>query len=88
MTHRSGRGTKMYIEDNSEMTIHAIDCVPVNRSKNAWTNGVAAYRRKTPSTSSDQLVGWFYPPRLRNKNHHGRSAPRKIVDRIAHFEEE
>ena len=87
MTHRNGRGTKMYIEDNSEMTIHAIDCVPVNRSKNAWTNGVAAFQKAT-SSSSDELVGWFYPPRLRNKNHHGRSAPRKIVDRVAHLEEE
>lgn len=87
MTHRSGRGTKMYIEDNPELTIHAVDCVPFNRSKNAWTNGVVAYQ-KTTTTSSEKIVGWFYPPRLRNKNHHGRTSPRKIVDRIAHLEEE
>jgi len=88
MTNRSGRNTKMYVEDNLELTVHAIDCVPSNRSKASWTNGVAAYKKKTPTTSSDQLVGWFYPPRLRNNNHHGRSSPRKIVNRVAHLEEE
>ena len=43
----------------------------MNRPHGSWTNGVKAYERGTGG-SSDTWVGWFHPPRLRNKGHKSR----------------
>ena len=43
----------------------------MSRSHGSWTNGVKAYERGTGG-SSDTWVGWFHPPRLRNKGHKSR----------------
>ncbi len=43
----------------------------MNRPHGSWTNGVKAYERGTGG-SSDTWVGWFHPPRLRNKGHKNR----------------
>jgi len=72
----------MYVEDNPNLKVHRIDCVPSSRSKSSWTNGVEAFEKRT-SLSEDKLVGWFYPPRLRNKRHHNRFGPNSKVNRLA-----
>lgn len=43
----------------------------MSRSHGSWTNGVKAYERGAGG-SSDTWVGWFHPPRLRNKGHKSR----------------
>ncbi len=87
MTKRSGRDTRMYIEDNPNLKVHPIDCVPSKRSKSSWTGGVEAFQKRT-STTEDNLVGWFYPPRLRNKRHHNRFGPNPKINRLASLIEE
>jgi hypothetical protein len=87
MTHKVGRNERMYVEDNKERTVYALDCVPSKRPKGSWTNGVEAWSKGTNSSTATK-VGWFAPPRLRNKGHHGRSGPKPKLDRMAHFEEE
>ena len=87
MTHRSGRDSRMYIEDHPDLKVYRLDCVPSSRSKSSWTNGVEAYQKKTSSTG-DKLIGWFYPPRLRNTNHHNRFGPNPRVNRVASLSEE
>lgn len=83
MTHKVGRHERMYVKDNPDMKVYPIDCVPSRRSKSAWTNGVKAYQRQT-DTSSEVCIGWFHPPRTRNKNHHRYSPQaRRIVPRKA-----
>lgn len=67
--------------------IYSSKGVPTNRSKTAWTNGVPAYERGRGGLS-DVCVGWFAPPRPRNKNHHSRKGPTPTIDRLAHLEEE
>lgn len=43
----------------------------MSRSHGSWTNGVKAYERGAGG-SSDTWIGWFHPPRLRNKGHKNR----------------
>lgn len=64
MTHRIGRIKKMYVQDYPELEVQALDCVPSNRPKGSWTNGVQAWER-TNGGGEDIVIGWFYPPRLR-----------------------
>ncbi len=81
MAHKTGRFKKMYVKENPDLTIHPLDCVPANRPKGSWTNGVEAWKRAS-SNSSEEVVGWFYPPRRRNKGHQRWSiAKRKFVPR-------
>ena len=87
MTHRIGRHERQYVDEHPHLKVYPSKCVPTNRSKTAWTNGVQAYERGRGGTS-DQLVGWFYPPRLRHKKHHTREGPQMKIDRLAHLEEE
>jgi len=94
MTHKEGRHERMYVKDNPHLEVHKIDCVPSNRPKGSWTNGVKAWER-TQGGGSDACVGWFYPPRTRNTNHHRwspsvrRMVPRKArVVGMVHQEEE
>jgi len=89
MTKRSGRDNRMYIEDNPNLKVYPINCVPSSRSKSSWTNGVEAFQKRT-TTTGDKLIGWFYPPRLRNKRHHNRFGPNPKINRLAstHIEEE
>ena len=47
----------MYVEDNLDLTIHDLNCVPSNRPKGSWTNGVKA------NSKDGSVSGWFYPPR-------------------------
>ena len=95
MTHKEGRHEKMYVRDNPDLKVHKLDCVPSNRPKGSWTNGVKAWKRPDEGGGSDTCVGWFFPPRTRNKNHHRwspsvrRMVPRKprVVGTV-HQEEE
>ncbi len=80
MTHKTGRAP-MYIEDNPHLTIHPLDCVPSNRPKGSWTNGVKAHSKE------GSITGWFYPPRLRNKGHKARYG-RSRSNLAAHLQEE
>ena len=66
MTHKTGRHEKMYVKDNPHLKVHKMDCVPSNRSKGSWTNGVKAWDR-IEGSGTDKCVGWFFPPRTRNK---------------------
>ena len=94
MTHKTGRHERMYVKDNPHLKVHKMDCVPSNRSKGSWTNGVKAWDR-IEGSGTDSCIGWFFPPRTRNKNHHrwspsvGRMVPRKAreVGKV-HQEEE
>lgn len=65
------RNTRTYVEDNPNLKVHALDCVPDNRPKGSWTNGVHAWSKATTETAA-RIVGWFHPPRLRNKGHRNR----------------
>ena len=60
-----------YTSDYPNKKVYPKDCVPMNRPHGSWTNGVKAYERGTGG-SSDTWVGWFHPPRLRNKGHKNR----------------
>mgnify|MGYP001369394506 CR=1 FL=1 len=82
MTHKkTERIKKSYVQDNEDLTIHPLDCVPSYRPKGSWTNGVKAWKRAT-SGEPEQVVGWFHPPRRRNKNHlKWSSSKRKFVPR-------
>lgn len=75
------------MDEYPSVKIYPSKGVPTNRSKTAWTNGVPAYERGRGGLS-DVCVGWFAPPRLRNKNHHSRLGPMRTIDRLAHLEEE
>jgi len=46
----------------------------------SWTNGVKAWKRGD-SGSSDSVVGWFFPPRHRNKGWKTRKSrsPRPLI---------
>ena len=59
------RHKKEYIEDRPHDKVHDLDCVPQERPYGSWTNGVKAWSRKKGG-GADEIVGWFYPPRLRN----------------------
>ena len=87
MSHKSGRHERQYVDEYPTLKIYPSKGVPTNRSKTAWTNGVQAYERGRGGLS-DVCVGWFAPPRLRNKKHHSRKGPMPTIDRMAHLEEE
>jgi len=76
MTHKTGRPSQ-YVEDYPNLTVHPLNCVPDERPKGSWTNGVKAYKKGTTSKPSE-LVGWFYPPRLRNKGHRNYSQRKRL----------
>ena len=59
-----------YIHDHPEKEVFPLDCVPPSRSKGSWTHGVKAWKKNDDNT--ERCVGWFYPPRLRNKGHKNR----------------
>jgi len=72
----------MYVEENPNLEVFPFDCVPTSRPKGSWTNGVKAY------TKTGGAVGWFYPPRMRNRKHHNRKGPKPINQRLIMNEEE
>ena len=75
MTHKYGGRKPMTIADNPDLPIHPLNCVPDNRPKGSWTNGVKAYRK------DGSVAGWFHPPRTRNQGHktrYGRT-PRQMT---------
>ena len=65
----------------------------MNRPHGSWTNGVKAYERGTGGTG-DSWVGWFHPPRLRNKGHkkrynrqnqkRGLNLPQDVKEQLIH----
>ena len=70
MTHNYAERQHMYVEENPDLKVHPWNCVPTSRPKGSWTNGVKAY------TKDGGAIGWFYPPRIRNKGHHSRKGPK------------
>ena len=70
-SNKAPRHKLEYTSDYPNKKVYPKDCVPMNRPHGSWTNGVKAYERGT-SGSSDTWVGWFHPPRLRNKGHKNR----------------
>jgi len=70
----SSKGTRwghQYIHDNPNKEVFPYDSVPTIRSTSAWTQGVKAWKRGD-GASADKCVGWFHPPRPRNKGHKSR----------------
>lgn len=82
MSHNYAERKPMYVEENPDLIVHPLNCVPTNRPKGSWTNGIKAY------TKEGGIAGWFYPPRIRNKNHHNRKGPKPRNQRIVNEEEE
>lgn len=72
--NRGQRNQRMYVEDHPNSEIHPLNCVPDERPKGSWTNGVLAWHKAT-TTESARIAGWLTPPRLRNRNHTGRVGP-------------
>lgn len=66
MTHKIGRHYRMWVQDFPDKKVYPKDCVPENRPKGSWTNGVEAWEKGSQG-SADTCVGWFSPPRRRNK---------------------
>lgn len=60
------RHEKLFVENYPQATVHPLDCVPEERPKGSWTRGVLAWQRGASSTDAT-IVGWFTPPRLRQK---------------------
>jgi len=59
----SSKGTRwgnQYIHDNPNKEVFPYDCVPTSR----WEKG--------DGSNADKCIGWFHPPRLRNKGHKSR----------------
>ena len=70
----SSKGTRwgnQYIHDNPDKEVFPYDCVPTSRSKGSWTQGVKAWE-KGDGSNADKCIGWFHPPRMRNKGHKSR----------------
>ena len=77
MTHRIGRIKKMYVQDYHRTRSAGFRlCVPSNRPKGSWTNGVQAWER-TNGGGEDIVIGWFYPPRLRQTS--AKSLEAKVI---------
>ena len=77
-SYNSGvRNSRAYVEDFPNQEVFPLDCVPEQRSKGSWTNGVKAWKKGT-TTGGAQLVGWFHPPRLRNKGHKNYSKRKRL----------
>tara|TARA_R100000005_G_scaffold95855_1_gene79154 strand:+ start:1342 stop:1611 length:270 start_codon:yes stop_codon:yes gene_type:complete len=84
--NQTPRNHKSYTNDNPNLKVYPKDCVPDNRSHGSWTNGVKAWQ-KGESGSSDQWIGWFHPPRIRNKGHKSRYGKSR-GSRATHLQEE
>ncbi len=80
LSNQAGRHKKEYVNDFPDRKIHPIKCVPDDRPHGSWTNGVKAWKRGD-SGSSDSVVGWFFPPRHRNKGWKTRKSrsPRPLI---------
>ena len=76
-SNRGGRNSSSYVEDHPDKEVYPLDCVPNDRPKGSWTNGVKAWKKGTTTTGA-QLVGWFHPPRLRNKGHKNYSKRKRL----------
>ena len=63
--NKSDRIQKQYVQDRPNDKVHKLDCVPDERPYGSWTNGVKAWSRNKGG-GSDEVVGWFHPPRRRN----------------------
>lgn len=63
-SNRNGRNQQMFIEDFPNAKVHPLNCVPDERPKGSWTNGVLAWQKSTSSENA-KIVGWFTPPRFR-----------------------
>ena len=68
------RHQKLYTNDNVGKEVFPKNCVPDERPKGSWTNGVKAYQ-KGEAGASDVWVGWFAPPRFKK----GRSKDRGSI---------
>ena len=64
--NKSGRTERYYTKDFPEMEVHPKDCVPDERPYGTWTFGTKAWL-KGEQGASDEWIGWFTPPRLRQK---------------------
>ena len=82
MTHNYGGRKPMLVVDNPNLTIHALDSVPENRPKGSWTNGIKAHSK------DGGVVGWFFPPRTRNRGHNARSGLKPRSSRVVPIQEE
>ena len=74
MTHNYAERKPMFVEENPDLKVHALNCVPTYRPKGSWTNGIKAYE-KGKGSEATRYVGWFFPPRIRNTGHHNRKGP-------------
>jgi len=70
LTHNYAERQRRYVEENPDLTVYPLNSVPSQRPKGSWTNGVKAW------TKDGKCLGYFFPPRIRNKGHHTRSGPK------------
>ena len=75
MSHNYAERHHRYVEDEPHLKVYPLNCVPSYRPKGSWTNGVKAYE-KSKGSEGARCVGWFFPPRIRNKGHHSRKGPK------------
>jgi hypothetical protein len=66
MNPRITRNQKLYVHEQAQVQVWPLDCVPDHRPQGSWTNGVLAWEKGLLG-APDQMVGWFAPPRLRQK---------------------
>ncbi len=64
MAYGTDRHQREYVDSSNEHLVQPLDCVPKDRSKGGWTNGVQAWKKEN---GQDIVVGWITPPRQRNK---------------------
>ena len=81
--NQTGRLKKQYISDYPELEVHPLNCVPDDRPHGSWTNGVKAWKRGD-SGSSDTVMGWFFPPRHRNKGWKTRKSRQTHYNQFTH----
>ena len=82
-SNKAPRHKLEYTSDYPNKKVYPKDCVPMNRPHGSWTNGVKAYERGTGG-SSDTWVGWFHPPRLRNKGWKNRRMRQTHYNQFSH----
>ena len=86
------RNQKLYVHEQAQAQVWPLDCVPDHRPQGSWTNGVLAWE-KGYHGDADQIVGWFAPPRLRQKrakqlSAHMRKMPGQYLGQMPSQEEE
>jgi hypothetical protein len=64
MTYYTERHQREFVDSSNEHLVQPLDCVPQDRAKGGWTKGVKAWKKEN---GQDNVVGWFTPPRQRNK---------------------